>query len=179
MANIAPDGKIDVRPIYNGEQKEIAFSFELPEENYGFDDVTFNSPVAVSGQIIRRASGKEKNEGYTELTLNVSADISTECARCLEPINEKLSYTRIYGLTQSKVSEDSEEYISTENGIFDALEAARTVFLLNVPMRFLCSEDCKGLCSTCGKNLNSGECGCNQKEVDPRLAVLKNLKFDN
>ncbi len=179
MANIAQDGKIDVRPIYNGETREIEFSFELPEENYGFDDVTFNAPVAVCGKIIRRASGKEKNEGYTELTLTVIADISTECARCLEPIHEKLEYTKSFGLTETKVSEDSEEYISTEGGMFDALEAARTMFLLNVPMRFLCKQDCKGLCGECGKNLNSGECTCNKKEVDPRLAVLKNLKFDD
>ncbi len=179
MANIAADGKIDVRPIYNGEAKEIEFSFELPEESYGLDDVIFNTPVTAHGKIIRRASGKERNEGYTELTLSVSTDISTECARCLEPIHEKLEYTKTYGLTQTKVSEDSEEYISTEGGIFDALEAARTMFLLNVPMRFLCSDDCKGLCSSCGKNLNGGECGCSQKEIDPRLAVLKNLKFDD
>ena len=40
--------------------------------------------------------------------------------------------------------------------------------------KHLCSEDCKGLCPTCGKDLNEGPCGCG-KEVDPRLAVLAKL----
>ena len=40
--------------------------------------------------------------------------------------------------------------------------------------KFLCSEDCKGLCPRCGKNLNLGPCGC-RKEPDPRFAVLEQL----
>jgi uncharacterized protein len=46
---------------------------------------------------------------------------------------------------------------------------------MEFPLRFLCKEDCKGLCQRCGKNLNEGECGCETKEFDPRLAPLKAL----
>ena len=45
-------------------------------------------------------------------------------------------------------------------------------------MRVLCSEDCKGLCPKCGRDLNEGECGCDLKEPDPRLAVLAQLLHD-
>ncbi|MBR3961677.1 MAG: DUF177 domain-containing protein, partial [Clostridia bacterium] len=38
-----------------------------------------------------------------------------------------------------------------------------------------CSEDCRGLCSNCGANLNGGDCGCNVKQIDPRLAKLAEL----
>ena len=172
------DGKISVKPIYNGEEKELEVSFNLPEEDYGFDDVKIEAPVKVYARVTGKAQGKERNEGYTELYLVVTADISTECARCLEPVCETLEFTKAYGLTESKVSEDSEEYLSTDHGELDILECARSLFILNFPTRFLCDEDCKGLCGECGKNLNDGECDCNKKEVDPRLAVLKNLKFD-
>ena len=172
------DGKISVKPIYNGEEKELEVSFNLPEEDYGFDDVTFEAPVTVYARVTGKAQGKERNEGYTELYLEVTADISTECARCLEPVCEKVEFTKTYGLTESKVSEDSEDYISTVGGELDIEECARSLFLLNFPIRFLCNEDCKGLCGSCGKNLNNGECDCGKKEVDPRLAILKNLKFD-
>ena len=47
--------------------------------------------------------------------------------------------------------------------------------LLDVPSKFLCSPDCKGLCPSCGKNLNHGDCDCQQDTVDPRLAILKEL----
>jgi uncharacterized protein len=48
------------------------------------------------------------------------------------------------------------------------------VFVLNMDSRLICSEDCKGVCPRCGKDLNQGSCSC-EKEVDPRLAALKQL----
>ena len=47
--------------------------------------------------------------------------------------------------------------------------------LLDLPSKFLCSPDCKGLGPICGKNLNQGDCGCEKDTVDPRLAILKEL----
>jgi len=48
---------------------------------------------------------------------------------------------------------------------------------LSIPMKPLCKEDCKGLCPTCGKDLNEGECDCPKEAIDPRFAVLKDLKL--
>lgn len=178
MAENANCTLIDVKPIYSGVQKDLDFSFELPISDFDLSDIEFLTPVSVFGKIRSKATGKGENEGYVELTLTVSTDIKAPCARCLEEISEKLEYTKTYGLTTSSVSEDSEDYITTPNSKLDALELSRTLFILNVPMRFLCSEDCKGICSECGKNLNLGTCDCEKGEVDERLAVLKNLKFD-
>ena len=50
--------------------------------------------------------------------------------------------------------------------------------LLAEPMKHLCSEDCKGLCQRCGKNLNEGSCDCAEKHEDPRWDALKNMKFN-
>jgi uncharacterized protein len=47
-----------------------------------------------------------------------------------------------------------------------------------LPTKRLCSEDCKGLCPYCGKDLNEGRCDCEVDEIDPRFEVLKKLKFD-
>ena len=48
-------------------------------------------------------------------------------------------------------------------------------FLLALPVKALCSEDCKGLCPECGHNLNTGPCACSRDQGDPRLAALRNL----
>ena len=56
-------------------------------------------------------------------------------------------------------------------------EIITTAFVLNMDSKFLCSPDCKGLCATCGKNLNEGTCNC-KPEPDPRLAVLGQLLKD-
>lgn len=53
----------------------------------------------------------------------------------------------------------------------------REQVLLALPMDLLCKEACKGLCAQCGTNLNEQQCSCEQKPVDPRLAVLKNIKL--
>lgn len=50
-------------------------------------------------------------------------------------------------------------------------------FVLALPMKPLCSEDCKGLCPGCGVDLNKGECICDREEGDPRLAVFRNMKI--
>jgi uncharacterized protein len=50
-------------------------------------------------------------------------------------------------------------------------------FLLALPVKPLCSEGCKGVCSGCGKDLNSQKCECNKEIGDERLAVFRNLKI--
>ena len=48
-------------------------------------------------------------------------------------------------------------------------------FLMNVPGKFLCKEDCKGLCPQCGQDLNLGDCDCDNDTFDPRWAALKEI----
>lgn len=48
-------------------------------------------------------------------------------------------------------------------------------FILALPVKPLCSEDCQGMCPRCGANLNAGDCGCAQDALDPRLEVLRRL----
>ncbi|WP_457572547.1 YceD family protein [Desulfovulcanus sp.] len=50
-------------------------------------------------------------------------------------------------------------------------------FVLALPDKYLCSENCKGLCPHCGQNLNEKSCSCEQNAGDPRLAVLKQFKI--
>ena len=47
--------------------------------------------------------------------------------------------------------------------------------LLNWPMKILCTESCKGICKVCGKNLNDGDCGCDDFVPDPRMAAIKDI----
>jgi len=49
--------------------------------------------------------------------------------------------------------------------------------MLQIPMKILCSEACKGLCPQCGANLNVGNCDCRKDQGDERFAVLRNLKI--
>ena len=68
-----------------------------------------------------------------------------------------------------------DDYAIIEDGFLDMDEQLIAQLEMEFPARFLCSEDCKGLCQRCGKNLNDGKCGCPEKEIDPRMAPLQKL----
>ncbi len=58
------------------------------------------------------------------------------------------------------------------------LDVDRLVYLevlMSWPLKVLCKEDCKGICSRCGKNLNNGPCGCTEEPKDPRMAAISDI----
>lgn len=65
-----------------------------------------------------------------------------------------------------------------ENGEVDVAELLREQVLLEIPITPLCKADCKGLCQSCGKDLNEGACDCRPQQGDPRLAALARFKLD-
>ena len=72
-------------------------------------------------------------------------------------------------------STDTEEYVVCEEGVLDLTELVRTDFLLELPTKVLCREDCQGLCPQCGKNLNFDSCQCKKQSIDPRWEVLSEM----
>jgi len=72
--------------------------------------------------------------------------------------------------------EPSEEELIVVSGYtLDLTEPIISSILLSLPMKTICDEDCKGICPNCGRDLNEGQCNCEDKNIDPRLAKLKEL----
>ena len=166
--------KLDLRPMLRGETNRIPVDFQLNVE--GPRDVTFDSEVHVSGQIT-------SDGGYMRLVAEASLTYSGECARCLSDVHgtfcmpiERTVVTE-GTLTEEQEENNVDEYVILDNGILDIDEAVEDELILSFPMRLLCSDDCPGLCSECGKLLRDGACDCNKKQRDPRWAVLEGLKF--
>jgi uncharacterized protein len=98
------------------------------------------------------------------------------CARCIEPVSNVLEISFEKDIASSgEVSSENDDYIIIEDKKLDLLPCVEEEIMLEMPSRTLCKEDCRGLCQKCGKNLNEGDCDCDKKEVDPRLAILKTL----
>jgi uncharacterized protein len=76
---------------------------------------------------------------------------------------------------------DSDELVVAfyRGGVIDLDDLVREQIELSLPMTRLCREECKGLCPNCKANLNSGECACDNEKVDPRWAVLKDIKLSS
>lgn len=98
------------------------------------------------------------------------------CDRCGEMSarewNSNFSHVLVLELNDE---EDNDEYIVVPDGRLNVDELLREDVLLELPSKYLCADDCKGLCPKCGKNLNEGACGCDNREIDPRLEILKSL----
>ncbi len=105
-----------------------------------------------------------------------------ECRRCLVavcvPIAEDLAVLYQAGVDAVE-AEQSEVYPLPARGQeLDLGPMVREQVLLAVPPYAICSEGCKGLCPTCGKNLNEGPCACEPETGDERWAALRRLKSD-
>jgi uncharacterized protein len=70
--------------------------------------------------------------------------------------------------------EDADAY-EYSNGEVDLSLALRDAILLEIPIRHLCADDCRSLCPVCGKDLNEGDCGCEQRIADPRFEALRGM----
>ncbi len=165
---------LDLRPLLRGETNTIDIDYLLTPEPT--DGVVFDSDVHVLGKITDRA-------GLIELNVRCSVPYHGVCARCLDEVSgvHSLDFTRVISTEKSAAQESGEdgvyddEYLIPEDGRLDVDGELREELLLTFPARLLCHEDCPGLCSKCGKPKKLGDCGCDQKEIDPRLAVLKQL----
>jgi uncharacterized protein len=115
------------------------------------------------------------------LSGEAASEIVGQCARCLESfrvvLNAAFSYVLVPRI-EPKVELEAEDLdLSFYDG--DDIEVSplvREQVLLSLPTQPLCREDCRGLCSSCGVNLNIETCNCGDAEGDPRLAVLRSLK---
>ena len=117
------------------------------------------------------------NGGALTLRGTLSAAMRCVCDRCAAEFDREVSYPLDIPLASELQDEENPDYFLLEGDELDLEELLETVFILNMDTRFLCRDDCKGLCSRCGKNLNEGPCDC-RTESDPRLAVLEQLLDD-
>ena len=114
------------------------------------------------------------------LAAAVSGTVRLECSRCIEPFDMPLETGITIVFHRGQVPGDVEEddlvlLTESEAAGYDILPHVREAVILELPMRYLCSEECKGLCARCGANLNRGRCACGESEDDERWAPLKKL----
>ena len=124
---------------------------------------------------------KVGHEYFIKTHLQTQARLT--CDRCLElfdfDIDDSVniiftSNTGLYTETEDDVYAitDSSKQINVADSVWQALQ-------ITIPYKHVCSPDCKGLCSHCGTNLNTGTCDCSGSKVDPRWEALKNIKFNS
>ncbi|MBN1282457.1 MAG: DUF177 domain-containing protein, partial [Proteobacteria bacterium] len=129
--------------------------------------------------------------------VNVDGEIDTvshpSCDRCLAqyddarsvhihevlaPLYESERQRRLEKEMEVELVAEDMEFSFYEGDRFDLGEVVREQLALAQPMRHLCSEDCRGLCQRCGKNLNDGPCGCPPEGHKGSFEALKGLRVE-
>ena len=116
--------------------------------------------------------------GVLMLEAHVEANVKTVCARCLKDITFPVTFdfSETLVLAGQETDADADSVIFFEGKEIDVGEIAVNNLLLNISSKYLCKDDCRGICSKCGKNLNDGDCSCDFFEIDERWEKLKNFK---
>ena len=157
---------------------------QVQERTVSYDADTFHSPFGIfsikeKSPVALRLSNIGQSKALVQGTAKITFALA--CDRCLRDVDYTfdLSFDTVV-VSPDYTGEDAEEEAASElmEGYhLNVDELIKNELLLDWPMKVLCREDCKGICKICGKNLNDGECGCDDFVPDPRMAAIKDL-FD-
>ena len=153
----------------DGGKLEVSESFEMPKTAFLGEEFTFDKPLHLEAKILN-------NTKSLELKGKVTGEMNVHCARCGKLLTVALEFpiSEILVREDSNFTEDEDVIVYSGNSC-ELMEAIENGFLLNVSGKFLCSEDCRGLCPQCGTNLNESECNCDNEYIDPRLEKLAEI----
>ena len=153
--------------------------FSLGEILLAHEDATLSEPVGTNFVLTH----KDRN---LHIDGTVETGIRYTCSRCLKEFSRHLTVPfDLSYLPQPKVTREGEEmelkYEDMEVGFYDGVRLDVNLMVLEqielaLPMKFVCREDCKGLCYKCGADLNEAACQCDETEMDSRLGALLQFK---
>jgi uncharacterized protein len=150
-----------------GTYKEFEFNF--PQLNFS-PDLTL---VDIQGKISISVT-----EDGVVADGKLSALTQLACSRCLKDYWQplKFNFTEMFSAHPAGNPGDElgEQPLPADRSI-DLTPIIRDYAVLDIPIRQLCAEDCKGFCPVCGMNRNQEDCGHRQVSIDPRMAELQKL----
>ena len=153
---------LELDSVFNAEGESLQFDYSFSVEDDGF--VT---PVRVVGSVFNKT-------GIVHLNADAKFDYSTSCAKCNKPLLKHATVPVRHVLLAHAESEDNDDFIVLDGMRLDLDSLVSEDIYLAIPSRFLCKDDCKGLCSFCGIDLNVDQCTC-KSPTDSRWDVLKGL----
>lgn len=158
------------------KEKDVCADIEMQRFTSKMCDyeITDKQPL----RIMFRNTGKRK----CSLDTVIDVTLTIPCDRCLTDVKYKMNIkvNKEIDMNESESSRvdslDGQSYM--EDNILDVEKLVYNEILVHLPMKVLCSENCKGICNRCGANLNSQTCNCDTTELDPRMSKIRDI-FNN
>ena len=144
---------LNLKQLYQivGERVEIKYQIEKDSLS-DYQHLDFSTPISIEGKIENRA-------GIVTLSYSVDFTLNHNCDRCLCEFSRDYSFKFEHMVVRS-LNTDNDDYIVTNGDKLDLNELVLSDLLLQLPSKILCNNECKGLCSICGADLNESECNC-------------------
>lgn len=161
--------------ISEGKVKNIS----IPYERDSFSGMGNEYPITDRSEVSLTLTNIAPNRALVEGELQLM--LSIPCDRCLQSVEVPLTVTFSHEVAAPEGEDCISESASDEEQCFvsgyelDTDTLIDNEILIQMPVKVLCREDCKGICPTCGRNLNEGECGCDTFVPDPRMAAIKDI----
>ena len=153
------------------EQKELVLDMDTISVGGVSYDILTKEPVVLT--LKNMGKGKAMVQATTSFTVELA------CDRCLKPVKYSMEIEAEQEVVSpdytEEIDEDSEQDNFMEGYQLKVDDLIYSDIVLNWPMKILCREDCKGICRICGKDLNTGECGCDTFVPSPGLAGIKEI----
>lgn len=169
--------EINITQLRKSPGDTLQFHFNEEIRTFSLNDEQFliNGPVEFQGKIMN--TGR-----LLQVKGEIICTVKLQCGRCLDNYNYEIQAS-----FDEKYCHENDVAIINEEGIeedecnifkgdkIDFTEDVKECLALSIPMKPICKEECKGICSQCGQNLNVKKCDCIQENIDPRFEVLKKL----
>ena len=153
--------------VEGGKDKKIEGIIPFDFVDLGYTRYEFKKDNSNRFSITFENKGNKK----VSVTYKIDAVLMIPCDRCLELVEVPISASDSKDLDLKKNS-DEEEFEFIEGFNFNLDVFLSNEILIDLPMKTLCSEDCKGICKKCGMNRNKGSCDCDTTELDPRMSKI-------
>ena len=132
--------------------QDFEFKFDFPAQRIEGLGLEIINPCKIFGRI-----DVMNREVYVDAKIVFT--VAGQCFRCLDDLKKDITAD----FKEEYSERPTEEQYGYRSGMLDLTCGAEEAILLNLPTTLLCREDCKGLCSSCGANLNEGDCSCEMK----------------
>lgn len=165
---------LDLKPLFAGTKESLPIDFSMDFSEVDFYGIKpLKTPVLIEGKIISRA-------GIVEAQLTCRVKYQAPCDRCGEETERDYSFDIIRTIVSKLENDDTDEMTVVPDMKLGLNEFCYADIIMSLPTKHLCKEDCKGLCLSCGTNLNLGRCDCRTEEetVVGGLSALAELLKD-
>ena len=161
---------INIASVLRKEGLSINVDFSGNVDGLGctLDSYVLGKPIIFKGTL-------QDNRGKLNLKGLINLEYDSPCYRCLKNIHGSMEIPVREDILDAAKVADKDDVFTYEGDYLNIDRILLAYIVLNMPMKQLCKDDCKGLCPKCGINLNEAKCRCKvDEDSNPKMDILKN-----